>query len=137
MKNQPETVDAELVEEIGYENIEKFVMFVVELGNVLPDVLSAGNPIARVYAMRALTDEVMALTTISLKTAKKEWENFSQKERKELRDKAAKKFDIENDKIEAVIERGIDLALKWTGLIDETIGYAGEIKVLKQAESAA
>jgi len=118
----------------GTENIEIVVMLLVEVGNVIPDVMLAGNPLAKAYAMRALTDEVMALTKFNLKEAKAEFDDFSKDERLAVVQKAKEKFDLDDDGIELVIERGFEIALKWVGILDETVDYAKDVKGLKKAE---
>jgi len=118
----------------GTENIEIVVMLLVEVGNVIPDVMLAGNPLAKAYATRALTDEVMALTKFNLKEAKAEFDDFSKDERLAVVQKAKEKFDLDDDGIELVIERGFEIALKWVGILDETVDYAKDVKGLKKAE---
>lgn len=123
-------------EEYGIENLTKVVDVVVEVGNVIPEVMAATSLVGRIRAVSALTDEVLALMKLKPGELPKEFKDFSDEEKKEMKVHINAKFDIENDLLEALIEEAIGLGIEQLNLGNKMVTLAKKFKA-KPAEATA
>lgn len=95
---------------IGITNLKPAVALAVELGNVV-DVMGRTKGIAKFMALSALMDEVVAIGNIDFKLVKAEVKDLDAVELAELHDFIKTKFDIKDDKLEALIKGAIGIAI--------------------------
>lgn len=97
-------------EKKGIEKTKLLVELAAELGNVADEVLSGSKSIVKTAAAGLkLLDEVIALRDVGFSDIKLEYRDLDAMEREELVLHFSKKFDIDSDRTELLIERGLDL----------------------------
>jgi len=119
------------MEKFGIENVKKFIAFGVGLGMSFEDALKDGKITLKDYVL--FVDDVMKIPGIvgGAKHLKEELTDFTPEERAELIVWFKDEFDIENDKVEEVIEKAIDAATGMVLTVDASIELAKAIKALK------
>lgn len=98
------------MEKYGVENLKKCLDVALEGGNVLGAMKAPGNAGAAEFLR--LTDEIMALPSVEYKQLDDELKDLSAEEVASLHAHIAQKLDIPQDKVEAVAEQALLLALK-------------------------
>jgi hypothetical protein len=113
----------------GQENLKKLVMLGMELGNVIDKVVGhEEGGLGRWGALMDLADEVMALSTVEWKKLGDEYQDWSQEEKNLLMVDVKAKFDLRDDNIEEMVEKGLALALHGEGFIREAVALGKAMK---------
>lgn len=103
---------------LGIENLKKLVHFGAKLANQVATSLSDGwqwtDALSFVDEMAAVPGAVKAIPE-----ARKELADLTAEERQELHNYLADEFDLPNDKIEALVEHALNLALELVSLVSE------------------
>jgi len=107
-------------EKFGVENLKKLVALGLEMGNVA-DRIVQGSGASKWLAMVDLGDELLALTGVQWNQVGDEYKDLSEPEKAQLMAFAKEKFDIADDKLEAVIESSLGLVMKMEGVVKEAI----------------
>lgn len=113
---------------VGIANIKPIIALSIEMGNVIDKVIKADTAAGKLQAVLAITDEVMALPSVNFAEVIGEVKDLDEAEKAELLAFFKEKFDIADDKIEAVIESGLALLVKASGLVQEAIDLAKSVK---------
>lgn len=111
----------------GVTNLWPMVALGVELGNVADD-FGRLKGAARYLSLMDLFDELMGLSKVDFKLAKEEVKELDEVDRAELKAKVKAKFDIEDDRLETVIEEAIDILEMQYQVIDKSINLAKSLK---------
>lgn len=94
-------------EQFGKENLRKTIMLVAEVGNVIDQMGRAKGQPGRLMPLLGLFDELTEFMTVDFTVVNKELEDLSGVEKDELLKEMQEKFDIVDDKLEAVFEKSI------------------------------
>lgn len=97
--------------EIGITNLKKVTGKVINFGMAVKDAV-ADHKVTLSEGVGLLTD-IIGFGTIltSWKEVKDEYHDLDDSERQELHDYLAGQFDLENDKVEAIVEDGFEVLL--------------------------
>lgn len=120
---------------LGISNIKTLVLISVELANVIDGVANADGFAAKGQEVFRLADELMLIPNLDVKAAIEEAKDLDSAEKAELHEAVKAKFDIKDDKLEAVIEGGLGLALKLEELVKEGIALAKSLKKEEPAQA--
>ena len=118
-------------EKYGTENLKKVLDVGLEGGNVAGHWSQPGSKGA--MELLRLTDEVMLLPSVNFSLLEQEIKDLSETELMELHAHAAKKFDIPQDKVEAIVEKGLAMGLKVVGLVRDGFEMADLVSAAKTA----
>lgn len=116
-----------MTEKYGIENLKKCIALGVEGGNVLDKVLH-GSGIGKWGALMDLLDEVVAMGSVDWSLLDDEWKDLSNAERDELKTFVAGKYDVVDNKAEAVVEKAFSLVLKLDALARDAVELVEELK---------
>lgn len=94
-------------EQFGKENLRKTIMLVAEVGNVIDAMGRAKGQPDRLMPLLNLFDELTEFMTVDFEIVNKELEDLSAIEKDELLKELQEKFDIVDDKLEAVFEKSV------------------------------
>lgn len=98
----------EVVVKLGTDQVEKVVMFALELANVA-DKIGREKTAAKWGHLFALTDEGAAIGTVKFDVVKAQLKDLDSVEMADLKQKVKAKFDIVDDELELTIEDALDL----------------------------
>ena len=105
----------------GTENLETLLFWTIDTAQEVITGATSDNRLTWSEAL-GLGDNVLALPTVinSIKHLKDEWDDLSKEETDILSKKIEDRFDIENDKVEKLIEMSIDIVIR-------NVKYATEV----------
>jgi hypothetical protein len=112
----------------GTDNLRRVIDLIVELGNVMPKVIKSESLIGKVTAFAAVTDELIALARLKPSMIKPEWKDFSDSEKAEMVSHIKEKFEIEDDKIEMMVEEALVVAIEQLEIGGRIIDLARKYK---------
>lgn len=112
---------------LGYQNLEKCVMLAVEIGNV-GDRMGRTTGAARYGHLLMLIDELQALATTDFTQIKAEFKDLDGAERVELYEKIKVKFEIEDDKVEALVEEALGIIVDAASLVKRSVDLVKNLK---------
>lgn len=119
-----------MAEKFGIENLEKLVLLGGEVGRV-SSVIKAewqgGAKAGSLLRLIELTDELAALAGVKYDLLDDEWKDLSAEERKALADAFAAKFDVADDKAEALVEKTFRLTLSLVSGVQELVVLGKEL----------
>ena len=99
---------------LDVQNIIPVINFIMELGNVIEKVVKTKN----FASFFDLMDELIAFQAVDWSRVIPELKDISQDEKEQLKKVAFDKFDIENDRIEFIIEEGLSIILSAGYLVE-------------------
>ncbi len=111
-------------EKYGVEEITKLVDAVVEGGNVFEKLKSQKTWIGKAMSLLPMIDELSALISLKFEEIPLELKDLSEEERSQLLAHVKEKYDVEDDKSEAMVEEGLTLINNLATFVFEAIGYA-------------
>lgn len=116
-------------EKVSVENIEKIVVAVAAVGNVLEKFIAEqGGIVKRLSHLVSLGGEAIALTSLEPSKLAAEFKNIDDAEKAQLLASFKAKFDLSNDEVEAKVEGALGLAVKTESLVEEIVGFAKSFK---------
>lgn len=116
-------------EKVSVENIEKIVVAVAAVGNVLEKFIAEkGGIVARLAHLMPLGGEAIALTGLQPGKLAAEFKDIDDAEKAQLLTSFKAKFDLTDDEVEAKVEGALGLAVKTEALVEEIIGFAKSFK---------
>jgi hypothetical protein len=98
-------------------NLIPLIEFLMELGNVI-ELVSKTKNFSHFFK---LMDEILAFQSIQWEEIIPELRDISPEEKNQLKEVAFKKFDLENDNIEFIIEEAINIILNAGYLIKRCV----------------
>jgi hypothetical protein len=117
------------MEKMGVQDLKAALLFACELGNVIDKMSSDGQPMfGKIGHLMMLTDEVMALPSVKFGEIGQQVADLDDAEKLELHEAIKAKFDIVDDKLEAVVEGGIGILIKLGALVSEGKALADQLK---------
>jgi hypothetical protein len=105
------------MDEKKIDNLIPLIEFLMELGNVI-ELVSKTKNFTHFFK---LMDEVLAFQSVEWSNVIPELRDISQDEKNELIRIASKKFDLENDNIEFIIEEAINIIINSAYLIKRCV----------------
>lgn len=112
---------------LGIENVTKCVHLAVELGNVA-DKIGRTKGAGKYGHLLLLMDEVTALGSVDFKQVMPEIKDLDAVEKATLLQSVKEKFDIVDDKLEAVIEEGLAILVDASALVQRSIDLSKQLK---------
>lgn len=113
--------------------INKLVDVVAEGGNVAELIANEqGDTAAKLGHLMKVTDELFALTSLNIDKLKKQAGELDAEDRQKMLDRFGAKFNLENDRVEALFESGLALGNKAFDLVKEIIAFAQDMKTAKK-----
>lgn len=114
--------------QIGIEESIDLVEVVADFGNVAGLSLEDGKlGVGDLVYIGKLSSAITKLVSIDFGLVLKEAGDYDASELKQIQDGFAARFDIPQDKLELVVEKGLKLAVKWQGVVVESIDFAKEL----------
>ena len=113
----------------GISNLKKVLAPLLQVGEVV-EKMKATEGAAKWSHLMLLADELMGLSSVEWSKLDDELKDLNATEREELLGWAKAKFDLENDKTEALVESALSASVKVYSLVDEVI------KMVKDAKKA-
>lgn len=106
-------------QQFGIDSLKKLVKFSIDLTKQIADALADGKFIWS--ESFGFFDEIMQIPGIvkSFPNIKKELSELATEERQELYDYFANEFDIEDERVEVLIEHSLSLAIAMVALVEE------------------
>ena len=118
----------------GIDNTILVVDLVAELGNVAEEVLKGGSVLKKLAAAGKLLDEVIALKDLAKDELKLEFGDLDAEEREQLVELFGKKFDLQDDFAELLVERALDILAASIPLVNKVLAVVDIIKDGKKEE---
>ena len=107
----------------------KIIDFVAEAGNVIDKMSKEEGLVQKAMILSMLFDEVTTLLTLDIHGLKEEFEKgYSDSDKEIINDALKKKFDIENDAVEAVVEQSFEVVTNLIGIVTDIVKINGSIK---------
>ena len=123
-------------EKLGIENLLPCLDVIAEIGNVAGEIVAMPDD-AKWYEKAAKTlkvsDELFALAKVSWGKVLPEGGDIDESEWTIINEHFDSKFDIPNDKVEALVEKGLRVIRKNVEAIHADIDFAKEIIAAKRA----
>ena len=115
-------------DKFGVDQSLDLVEVIADLGNVAGLSLEDGKiGIEDVFLLGRVSSAITKLVSIDFGLVLKEAGDYDAEELKLIQEGFVVRFDIPQDKVEVVVEKGLALAVKWQALIVESIDFAKEI----------
>lgn len=116
-------------EKLGVEQIQKAVLLVLALGNAVDHIVRHPElGVTRFVKLTDCFDELMAMSNFDAEKLKAEFQDLDAAEKAALGILVKEKFDIEDDKLEAKVEEGVDLFAEGYNLITKLMAF---VKVIQ------
>ena len=120
-------------QKLGTEQVEKVMNLVLEGANVADKIINekSGGQAKLMHAL-ALTDELAALSGLSVPDLIAQWKNIDSAEKADLIAKAKAKFDLIDDGVEALVEEVMEVGFDTQEVAFKWIAVASKFKALKK-----
>ena len=115
-------------EKFGIKNLKYLIALPVELGNIADSIGSESINWRRWFKLVDILGPAVDLLKVDWSMVKKEYEDLDEAEQAEIKEFVAEKFDIHNDKLEAVIEESFSMLFSIGELISNAIALFKNIK---------
>ena len=112
----------------NFTNMKKVLDLIIEFGNVYPNVAEAESSIAKAIALSPVVNELTGILTVDMAALSAEYSAMVEADKVELLAYAKDKYDIDDDKLEAQVERGFVLAFDVWRIGRDIVAYAKECK---------
>lgn len=117
------------MEKVGIEQIKSVLMLILELGNVADYIGKHSEMgVTRFTKLTDLFDELVAMGQFDAAKLKAEYADLDEAEKAQLKLAIKEKFNIEDDKLEAKIEEGLDLVIEGYAFIMKVMSFAKAMK---------
>lgn len=115
-------------QKLGIEDVKPLLAVAIQAGNVADKMGHVDGLPAKVGTLVVLVPDLMALPGVHFDKVLPELKDLDEAEKTELLAFVKEKFDIVDDKLEAVIEGGLGLLIKAQALVSEAIALAKTLK---------
>ena len=114
-------------EKFGIENLKLVLMFPIEIGKVVMS-LKGEMKLGKWLSLLGLIDDIINFLGIDWDAVRREYLDLSEEEKAELNLFMVNMFDIEDDRVEAMVEKSFEIMLSLDKTFKETMALYNDYR---------